>query len=97
MSVSSNDPTMSGAPEPFYQTWIKALTKPSSQTYAEFAMSPNAKATTAYLWYFIAMVVQLFLASLIGHPALRQMLERFGNGQYGQYASGGSIVSRASL
>ena len=50
MNEQSNMPVMSATPEPFYQVWIKALTRPSEQTYAELAASPNAKANTAYLW-----------------------------------------------
>jgi hypothetical protein len=95
MSEQSNVPIMSGAPEPFYQTWIKALTQPNERTYAEMAMSPNAKAATAYLWYFIAMLVQFFFASLVQNAYLQQIVEQFGNGEYSQYISQGQgIVSR---
>ena len=49
----SNAPMMPGAPTSFVQMWINALTKPSEHTYAEIAASPNAKATTAFLWVVI--------------------------------------------
>ena len=95
MNEQSNMPVMSAAPEPFYQIWIRALTKPGERTYAEFAASPNAKATTAYLWYFGAALVQVFFASLVQNAAMRQMMQQFGDGQYGQYFSNsGGIATR---
>ncbi len=95
MNEQSNMPMMSAAPEPFYQVWIRALTKPNEQTYAGFAASPTAKATTAYLWYFVAMLIQFFFASLVQNAYIKQAMQQFGNGQYSQYLSdGGGIASR---
>jgi hypothetical protein len=89
MSEQSNVPIMSDAPEPFYQTWIRALTKPNERTYAEMAMSSKARASTAYLWYFIAMLVQVLISSLVPSAYLQQIVERFGNGEYSQYVAQG--------
>lgn len=55
MSDLSNVPVyVDGPPQPFYVIWIKALTKPSEQTYAELAASPQASPGKAYLWIFLA-------------------------------------------
>lgn len=88
MSEDSNIPVMPAAPEPFYQTWIRALTKPSEHTFAEMAASANAKATTGYLWYFLAALVQIILGTLVQSVAVKQLMEQFG-GQYDQFATGG--------
>ncbi len=92
MSDLSNAPIMSGGPEPFYKVWIKALTRPNEQTFAELAASPSAKATTGYLWYFIAALVQFFFASLIQNAAMQQMMQQF-SGEYSQFSSGGGFFS----
>jgi len=92
MNEQSNMPVMSATPEPFYQVWIKALTRPSEQTYAELAASPNAKANTAYLWYFVAALVQFFFVSLVQGAVMKRTLEQMGGGQYGQFNSGGGIA-----
>jgi hypothetical protein len=76
---TSNAPIMQGrGSSSFFQTWINALTKPSEQTYAEMAVSPNAKATTAYLWVFVAVLVEFFFASLVQGATVRQVLQQQG-------------------
>jgi hypothetical protein len=92
MNEQSNMPVFSAAPEPFYRIWIRALTRPNEQTYADLAASPNAKANTAYLWYFVAALIQLFFASLVQGAVMKQMLNQFGDGQYGQFYGGGGIA-----
>ncbi|HEY2980560.1 MAG TPA: YIP1 family protein [Anaerolineales bacterium] len=87
MTDQSNLPVMAGAAEPFYQTWMKALTRPSEQTFAAMAASPNAKASTAYLWYFLAALVSFFLTSLVQGALMRQMIQDLGDS--GQFDSGG--------
>jgi hypothetical protein len=71
------------SPEPagvsgWFSTWMKAITKPSEQTFADIAASPNAKSTTAFLWVFIGSLVSTFLTSLIPNPAVTQYMEQFG-------------------
>ena len=73
-------PTPVGGPTPVMQTWIKALTKPSEQTFVEIASSPNAKATTAYLWVFVASLVQIFLTSLVQSRMMGTYMEQLGLG-----------------
>ena len=63
-----------GGPVPFYQVWINALTKPNEQTYADMANSGNAKATTAYLWVFIAALVEFFFVSLVQSAQIGRIL-----------------------
>ena len=93
MSDFSNAPLMPAAPEPFYKIWIKALTKPSEQTFAEMAASSNAKATTGYLWYFLAALVQIILGTLVQSAAMKQLMEQYGS-QYGQFATDGGLATK---
>jgi hypothetical protein len=74
----SFNPTPASSPEPFYQVWLKAITKPNEQTFANIAASPQAKQTTAYLWVFIAFLVSGFFSSLVSASALRPLLEQYG-------------------
>jgi hypothetical protein len=60
------------------QIWGKALTKPSEQTFAEISSSPNAKASTAYLWVFLASLIQLFLTALVQSRLLGSYLQQAG-------------------
>lgn len=46
------------------QTWRRALTQPNEYTYTALAASPRAKATTAFLWIFIASLIQLVLVAI---------------------------------
>jgi hypothetical protein len=49
-------PPSSGArgPAGWMSVWIKAVTKPSEQTFVDITESPEASSKTAYLWVFIA-------------------------------------------
>ena len=65
MNEPSNDPMFTpSAPAPFYQVWIKAVTKPNEQTYADIANSPDANPNKAYLWVFLTYLVTYFLVML---------------------------------
>lgn len=77
---SSNVPMMSAGPTSLFQTWINALTKPNEQTYSEIAASPNAKATTAYLWVFISSFVVYIFTFLIDGAMIRDRLSQSGLG-----------------
>ncbi len=68
-----------GAPSMF-QTWIDALTKPNERTYAAMAASPNAKASTAYLWVFIGALVEIILSVIAQGSNMRAMMEQRGLG-----------------
>ncbi len=83
---------MSGGPQSMFQVWMNAVTKPNEQTFADMAASPNAKATTAYLWVFIGGLVSYFLASLVPNVAVRQMLQQYGGNQF--QLGGGGIGAR---
>jgi hypothetical protein len=52
--------------------WRDALTRPSEQTFARIAQSPNAKLTTAFLWIFLGSLV----SSLLAIPAQSQLMEQ---------------------
>jgi len=68
-------------------TWREAITRPSEQTFARIAQSPQAKSTTALLWIFLTSLFSSFLASLVQGAMVRQILqnsdlgiEQFGGG-----------------
>lgn len=54
--VPSNAPVMEpkSGPAGWLQVWIKAVTKPSEQTFIEISESPDAKTQTALIWSAIA-------------------------------------------
>ena len=79
MSEFSNEPMIpASGPTPFYQTWLNALTKPNEQTYAEMAASPEANANKAYLWVFLAALVNFFFAALVQGAVMRNTFQQFG-------------------
>jgi len=59
----------------WFSTWREAITKPSDQTFARIASSPQAKSTTALLWVFLGSLLNIFLASLVQGAVVRQMLQ----------------------
>jgi hypothetical protein len=69
---------MSNAPSSVLQIWGSALTRPNEQTYAEISSSPRAKATTAYLWVFVASLIQIFLVALVQSQLYGNLAEQFG-------------------
>lgn len=83
-----NPPMMEpAAPTSFFQTWTDAITKPNESTYARLASSPNAKATPAFIWVFLASLLQSLVAVLVQGTFVRQTLEQQGLGN--QLPSGG--------
>ena len=86
-------PPRSGVSE-WFSVWRDALTRPSDQTFARIAQSPNAKLTTALLWVFLGSLVNLFLASLVQGAVMGQMMQNsdFG-GQGFPSAAGGGLVT----
>lgn len=85
MSEFPNVP-MSAGPEPFYQTWLKALTRPNEQNFAELALSPGANPSKAYLWVFLANLVNMVVAFALQGVNMRQ-LQQFLPPEAGQYFS----------
>ena len=88
----SSMPSGGGGPVPFYQVWINALTKPYEQTYADIANSPNAKASTAYLWVFISSLISSFLSLLVQGAVIRSQLSTVGDGKLGSGFLGSAIT-----
>ncbi len=80
MSEQMNTPMLpppSGVSE-WFSVWRDALTKPSDQTFARIAQSPNAKLTTALLWVFLGSLVNALLGSLVQGPIVRQIMQNAG-------------------
>lgn len=89
------------APEPIpepssasvFQIWTRALTKPSEFTYADLAASPRARASTAYLWMFIASLIQFFLSALVQRQMMNNLQQYgFDINQFGPRGGFGAIL-----
>ena len=95
MSEEMNTPMLpppSGVSE-WFSVWRDALTRPSEQTFARIAQSPNAKSTTAFLWIFLGSLVNFFLASLVQGAMMRQMMQNSDLGLEGIPAGGGLVAA----
>jgi hypothetical protein len=94
MSEQMNAPMLpppSGVSE-WFSVWRDALTKPSDQTFARIAHSPNAKLTTALLWVFLGSLVNALFASLVQGAIFRQMMQNSDFGGNGFPMAGGGLV-----
>ena len=93
MNELPSEPVPEAKPDSVFQIWTRALTKPNEQTYAALASSPRATATTAYLWMFIASLIQLFLATLVQRQMINN-LEMYGIdvNQFGPQGGFGAIL-----
>lgn len=80
MNDMSNEPITVDRPTSVLQIWGKALTKPSEQTFVELASSPNATATTAYVWVFVGFLIQYFLISLVQSSLIGTYMDQAGLG-----------------
>lgn len=96
MSEQTNAPMLpppSGISE-WFSVWRDALTKPSDQTFARIAQSPNAKLTTALLWVFLGSLVNLLFVALVQGVVFRQMMQNSDFGRNGfPGMAGGSLVA----
>ena len=95
MSEQMNAPMLpppSGVSE-WFSVWRNALTKPSDQTFATIAQSPNAKLTTALLWVFLGSLVNALFASFVQGAIIRQMMQNSDFGGNGFPQMGGGIVA----
>jgi len=91
MSEPFDDPMMpSGGPDPFYKIWMDALTKPNESTYSSMAASAEANSNKAFLWVFIAALVNSLFAALVQGALTRNMMQAFGGGS-GSFGDGFGI------
>ena len=86
MNEQPDAPMLPDRPQPMFQTWINALTKPKEETYAQIAASPQAKTSTALLWVFVASLIQSFIVFLMQGVLMRQMMQ--GSGLENQMGTG---------
>jgi hypothetical protein len=86
MNEQPNAPMLPDRPQPMFQTWINALTKPSEETYAQIAASPQAKTGTALLWVFVASLIQSFIVFLMQGVLMSRMMQ--GSGFENQMGTG---------
>jgi hypothetical protein len=79
----------------WFSVWRDAITRPSDQTFARIAQSPNAKLTTALLWVFLGSLVNAFLVSLVQGRLMNQMMQNSDLGLEGfpQTAGGGLLTA----
>lgn len=96
MNELPSEPAPEVAPDSVFQIWTRALTKPSEHTYAALASSPRARATTAYLWMFVASLIQLLLSSLVQRQMINN-LRLFGFDVSGLAPRGGVGMMLVSL
>ncbi|HSL44451.1 MAG TPA: Yip1 family protein [Anaerolineales bacterium] len=73
--------------------WRDALTRPSDETFARIAQSPNAKLTTALLWVFLGSLVNFFLVSLVQGRLMNQMMQNSDLGIEGFPQAGGGLMT----
>jgi Yip1 domain len=85
-------PPPSGVSE-WVSVWRDAITRPSDQTFARIAQSPNAKLTTALLWVFLGSLVSSLLALPARGVWMRQMMQNAGlEGQFPNAAGSGLLA-----
>jgi hypothetical protein len=66
--MPSNEPVMGETkpgPAGWFQVWMKAVTKPSENTFYELTEDPAATSKTAYLWAFIAGTFAMIMQSIL--------------------------------
>jgi hypothetical protein len=86
-------PPPSGVSE-WVSVWRDALTRPSDQTFARIAQSPNAKSTTALLWIFLGSLVSSLLTIPAQGVMMRQMMENAGLAEQGfPTGAGGGLMT----
>lgn len=97
-------PSSSGAPGPagWFSIWLKAVTKPSEQTFVDITESPNANSKTAYIWVFIAGtlsgIIQAFAAAITAATGAASPLQQIpGLEQYIPQSTGGGGGVGAAL
>lgn len=65
----SNAPIMQPESKPgvagWFSVWMKAVSKPSEQSFIEITESPEAKLQTAFIWVFIGTTVIALVSALI--------------------------------
>lgn len=65
----SNSPVMQSEPKPgvagWFSVWMKAVSKPSEQSFIEITESPEAKLQTAFIWVFIGTTLTTLVSGLI--------------------------------
>jgi hypothetical protein len=85
-------PPPSGVSE-WFSVWRDAITRPSEQTFARIAQSPNAKLTTAFLWVFLGSLVSSLLAIPAQGQLMRQMVQSLGLEEQGFPTAGGGLMT----
>jgi hypothetical protein len=86
---SSNAPIMEPKPGPagWFPVWIKAVTKPSEQTFAEITDHPDAVSKTAFIWIFIAgMLATIVMGILQAIVMAMGFSNQLGSGGVGTFA-----------
>lgn len=81
MSEEKGDPT-NGESLSWFETWIKALTRPSVAAYEEIISDPNAGPKRAVIWIIAISLIGLFIPiigdSLVGTGRIRSIYQANG-------------------
>jgi hypothetical protein len=59
------EPSSNPAPTGWIQTWIRAISLPSEQTFIDISESPAAQSRTAYLWIFIVSTLSVVVTGIL--------------------------------
>lgn len=84
------------------ETWIKAVTEPSEESYTTIVNDPEASPRKAYLWVFITSVIGYALVASLGGLMAAGMLGMRGAGElaggfFGALVCGGPVVGVISV
>lgn len=60
--------------EPFYEIWLKALTRPTERTYQSIVSAPGATISRAALWLFLAGLLGASVAAIIQIGQLSRLM-----------------------
>lgn len=96
--IPSNAPMMDSNPGSagWVSVWIKAITKPTEQTFVEITEQPGATSRTAFIWIFISGTLSAILQAIL--VAIRTMMgggSQFpipGFEQFSQQSGGGGGI-----
>lgn len=95
-------PSQPAGPAGWFPVWMKAVTKPSEQTFVDITEHPDANAKTAYIWVFIAGtisgIIQAFVAAITAATGAASPLQQIpGMEEYLPQSTGGGGVGAALI
>ncbi len=71
--LPATPPALPQARASILRTWLKAITRPSEKTYAAIAALPGARAGMAFVWVFLAALLEMVVYLLVLAPVQRDL------------------------